>query len=62
MAIPFGGAYGASKAAMAMFSETLRLELEVFGVKVIELKTGVVGPINLINNNTTLKAGRVRVA
>lgn len=39
---PFGGAYGASKAAMAMLSNTMRLELEPFGIKVIDLKTGAV--------------------
>ena len=39
--IPFQAAYNASKAAMAMFSDTLRLELEsAFGIKVIELRTG----------------------
>ncbi len=34
-----------------MFSETMRLELDVFGVKVVELKTRVEGPANLIRNN-----------
>lgn len=38
--MPFQSAYNASKAAMAMFSDTLRLELEPFGVKVVDLKTG----------------------
>ena len=37
--LPFHSAYTASKAAMAMFSNAQRLELEPFGVKVIELKT-----------------------
>jgi 1-acylglycerone phosphate reductase len=40
--LPFQGAYNASKAAMAMFSDTQRLELEPFGVKVVDLKTGSV--------------------
>ncbi|KPI39599.1 NADPH-dependent 1-acyldihydroxyacetone phosphate [Cyphellophora attinorum] len=37
--MPFGSAYNASKAATAMFSDTARLELEPFGVRVIDLKT-----------------------
>ncbi|RYP06972.1 hypothetical protein DL765_009291 [Monosporascus sp. GIB2] len=48
--VPFGGVYGASKAALAMFSETLRMEISAFGVNVVELKTGVVGPTNLNKN------------
>jgi 1-acylglycerone phosphate reductase len=40
--VPFQSAYNASKAAMAMFSDTQRLELEPFGIKVVDLKTGVV--------------------
>ena len=41
-AIPFQSAYDASKAAMAMFSNLQRLELQAFGITVVELKTGVV--------------------
>ncbi|KAK6839365.1 Short-chain dehydrogenase/reductase SDR [Apiospora arundinis] len=52
--VPFYGAYGASKAAMAMLCDTMRLELEAFGVHVVELKTGAVGPTRLIANNTSL--------
>lgn len=40
--IPFQSVYNASKAAMAMFSENMRLELAVFGIKVVELKTSLV--------------------
>jgi NAD(P)-dependent dehydrogenase (short-subunit alcohol dehydrogenase family) len=40
--LPFGSAYNASKAAMAMFSDSQRLELAPFGITVIELKTGIV--------------------
>ena len=40
---PMQGIYNASKAAAAMLNDTLRLELEPFGVKVIELKGGLVG-------------------
>lgn len=38
--IPMQGAYNASKAAVAMLSENLRLELEPFGIKVVDLRTG----------------------
>lgn len=41
-ALPFAGAYNASKAAAAMFTEGLRLELAPFGIKVINLVTGAV--------------------
>ncbi len=37
---PFHGIHNASKAAVAMISQNLRLELSPFGIKVIELKTG----------------------
>lgn len=40
--LPFQSAYNASKAAMAMFSDSQRLELAPFGVTVVDLKTGVV--------------------
>jgi 1-acylglycerone phosphate reductase len=36
----FGSAYNASKAALEQYSNTLRLELAPFGVKVIIIKTG----------------------
>lgn len=38
--IPFNGAYNASKAAAALISENLRIELAGFGIKVIDIKTG----------------------
>ena len=46
---PFQSAYNASKAALSMFSDCLRLELEPIGVKVIDLKTGGVLS-NMIKN------------
>ncbi|KAL7787161.1 NAD(P)-binding protein [Trichoderma ceciliae] len=58
LASPFGGAYSASKAALAMITETLRLEMEAFDIKVIDLRTGIVGPTNLLQNNTSLQGGR----
>ncbi|KAK4033381.1 putative IBR finger domain protein [Parachaetomium inaequale] len=39
-AMPFFGAYNASKAAAASLTEALRLELEPFGIRVINLMTG----------------------
>jgi len=48
-AIPFQSAYDASKAAMTMFSNLQRLELQIFGITVVELKTGVIRS-NLIKN------------
>ncbi|KAF9884911.1 hypothetical protein FE257_000902 [Aspergillus nanangensis] len=51
--VPGGAAYAASKSALAMYSAILRMEVECFGVQVIDLKTGTVGPTNLINNNYT---------
>lgn len=40
--LPLQGAYNASKAAASMISEALRLELQPFGIKVIDLQTGMV--------------------
>jgi len=42
MPMPFQGPYNASKAAAAMVTQNLRLELQAFGIKVIDLKTGAV--------------------
>ncbi|KAH7136790.1 hypothetical protein B0J13DRAFT_640316 [Dactylonectria estremocensis] len=47
-AVPFQSAYNASKAAFAMFSDSQRLELQPFGVTVVDLKTSVgMTPISL---------------
>ncbi|KAH8666122.1 hypothetical protein BGZ61DRAFT_461633 [Ilyonectria robusta] len=40
--IPMSGIYNASKAAAAMMTDTLRLELAPFDIKVVDLKTGAV--------------------
>ncbi|KAJ5578693.1 NAD(P)-binding protein [Penicillium hispanicum] len=40
ISVPFQAVYNASKAAIASFSDSLRLELEPFGINVIDLKTG----------------------
>lgn len=42
MSMPFQGAYNASKAAAASLTQALRMELAPFGVKVVEVITGVV--------------------
>ena len=47
--IPFQAVYNASKAAFSMFSNTLRLELQPFGIAVVELRTGGV-KTNIVNN------------
>ncbi|KAF7588345.1 hypothetical protein BBP40_005873 [Aspergillus hancockii] len=41
--MPWNAFHSASKAAVKIYSETLRLEMEPFGVKVVTLMTGVVG-------------------
>lgn len=40
--VPFQATYNASKAAIASFSDALRLELEFFNIKVVDLKTSLV--------------------
>lgn len=47
--IPFQSVYNASKAAMSMFSDTLRLELQPFDIAVVNLKTGGVST-NVVKN------------
>lgn len=39
LAFPFMGPYTASKAALSLFTDTLRLELQPFDIKVVDLKT-----------------------
>lgn len=63
-ALPFQGVYNASKAALAMLSETMRLELAPFGVRVVDLKTGgvqtnFIGNSNLGPDAAKLPAGSV---
>lgn len=40
--LPFNGAYNPSKAALAMFTAMLRMELEPFGITAVDLRTGQV--------------------
>lgn len=42
LAIPFGGLLNASKTAFGMLSDTLRLELHPFGVRVIAIEPGAI--------------------
>jgi NAD(P)-dependent dehydrogenase (short-subunit alcohol dehydrogenase family) len=42
LAIPFGGLLNASKAAFGMLSDTLRLEMRPFGVRVIAIEPGAI--------------------
>ena len=43
MPYPMTAAYNSSKAALAQWSETLRLELEPLGIRVVTVVTGQVG-------------------
>lgn len=52
----FGSAYGASKAALTTYSNTLRVELEPFGVKVVSVMAGGVTS-NLARTARTLPEG-----
>jgi len=54
LAIPFQGVYNASKAAMAMMSDTMRLELSAFNIAVVNLKTAAV-KTNVIKNSAARK-------
>ncbi|KAH6884480.1 short-chain dehydrogenase [Thelonectria olida] len=58
-ALPFQGIYNASKAAFAMLSETMRMELSAFGVRVVELKTAGVRTNIITNNNVNTKADKL---
>ncbi|TLD05990.1 uncharacterized protein PgNI_08780 [Pyricularia grisea] len=53
--MPWKGVYLASKAAVEMLSETLRLELRPLGVRVVSLVTGAV------NTNITASASRTEL-
>jgi len=41
-AVPLAGTYHASKAAISMFTDVLRLELQPFNIKVVDLRTAIV--------------------
>jgi len=48
MPVPFNAAYNSSKAALHSFSDTMRVELAPFGVKVINVAAGNVGGTNIM--------------
>ncbi|KAL4875628.1 NAD(P)-binding protein [Aspergillus karnatakaensis] len=54
MPVPWFSVYNASKAALASWSETLRLELQPFGVRVVSLITGSVVTNILSQGDVTL--------
>lgn len=61
--LPFQSTYNASKAALAMYSECLRLEMQPFNIKVVDLRTGGV-KTNFFENvkaagNATLPANSI---
>ncbi|GAM90042.1 hypothetical protein ANO11243_080820 [Dothideomycetidae sp. 11243] len=58
MTMPFQAAYNASKAAMINFSDSMRLELEPFGVNVVNLLTGGVNS-NFFQNATKNTGSRL---
>ncbi|KAK1962236.1 short chain dehydrogenase [Colletotrichum sublineola] len=58
-AMPFQGVYNASKAALAMLSQTMRMELAPFGIAVVDLKTAGVKSNMIANNNVNTTAERL---
>jgi 1-acylglycerone phosphate reductase len=58
-ALPFQGIYNSSKAALAMLTETMRLELAPFGISVVDLKTAGVRTNIISNNNVNANAERL---
>lgn len=52
--VMFEAVYNASKAALAIFGETLRLELQPFGVRVVTVITGAVDT-NIMRNSSVPK-------
>ena len=55
LAIPFQSIYNASKAAIASISDAMRLELQPFGVVVVDLRTGLVRSNIMKNSQETWK-------
>ena len=47
---PFNSSYGASKAALAMITTSLRVELHPFGIAVVDLKSGA-AKSNIVDNS-----------
>ncbi|KAH7364834.1 hypothetical protein BKA65DRAFT_573385 [Rhexocercosporidium sp. MPI-PUGE-AT-0058] len=65
---PMEGSYNASKAAAALLSETMRIEMAPFNIKVVDMKTGgvrskiaenqILGPDSLVPEASLFSAGR----
>jgi 1-acylglycerone phosphate reductase len=58
---PFSAAYNASKAAVASYSDTLRIELEPLGIKVVTLFMGEVATNLMSPDNITFKDGSIYI-
>jgi 1-acylglycerone phosphate reductase len=58
--LPFDAAYSATKAALYAYSETLRIELAPFGVKVTYVQTGAV-KTNLLRHKPALKEDSIYI-
>ncbi|KAH6847540.1 hypothetical protein B0I37DRAFT_147110 [Chaetomium sp. MPI-CAGE-AT-0009] len=56
-ALPFQGIYNASKAALAMLTATMRMELAPLGVRVVDLKTAGVRTNIIANSSFNNAAG-----
>lgn len=59
MALPWQSVYNSSKAAMAIISDTLRLELQPFNINVVDLRSGNVRTNILAQANSTLPKGSI---
>lgn len=55
-ALPFQGIYNSSKAALAMLTDTMRMELAPFNIRVVDLKTAGVRTNIITNNNVNSAA------
>ncbi|PVH69074.1 1-acylglycerone phosphate reductase [Cadophora sp. DSE1049] len=68
LGVPMEGIYNASKGAVALLSETMRIEMATFNIKVVDMKTGAVesridenqilGPDSLVPESSLFSAGR----
>lgn len=59
VALPWQSVYNSSKAAMAMISDTLRLELQPFNIQVVDLRSGAVRTNIFGVANGTLPEGSI---
>lgn len=59
--LPFASAYNASKAAVASYSDTLRLELSLLGIRVVTLFMGLVSTRLQSADNVNFKPGSLYI-